>query len=219
MFYNIFSYITHLIHDETLFNFKYHVRNEGLIFFIHLHSAPCDFIFALPSSRSLSLLFSFSLSVSICLFVYLSICTNLHIYIYIHICISTLVSVSKRSFITRTKQKQIRPVSDVYNVRQTSEKKHSLSIDRILRSTDDSRKFFSPVLCKKKNGGCLAYAFPGSRDFIINWKLEMWRYRKYSNSIIRWIIGPSGSKLFFPRIHRSCASTMLSKHVLNNVDR
>lgn len=150
MFYNIFSYITHLIHDETLFNFKYHVRNEGLIFFIHLHSAPCDFIFALPSSRSLSLLFSFSLSVSICLFVYLSICTNLHIYIYIHICISTLVSVSKRSFITRTKQKQIRPVSDVYNVRQTSEKK-TFFIDRSNPPLDGrfSKILFSSPLQKK----------------------------------------------------------------------
>lgn len=128
--------------------------------------------------RSSFLSFSLSSLLFLALCLYLSLCLSVYlyqstyIYIYIHTCISTLVSVSKRSFITRTKQKQIRPVSDVYNVRQTSEKKHSLSIDRILRSTDDSRKFFSPVLCKKKNGGCLAYAFPGSRDFIINrnWK-------------------------------------------------
>lgn len=142
MFYNIFSYITHLIHDETLFNFKYHVRNEGLIFFIHLHSAPCDFISSFLSFSLSSLLF-----LALCL--YLSLC--LSVYLYQSIYISTLVSVSKCSFITRTKQKQIRPVSDVYNVRQTSEKK-IFFIDRSNPPLDGrfSKILFSSPLQKKK---------------------------------------------------------------------
>lgn len=93
----IFLYITHLIH-ETLFNFKYH-RTKRRINFLHSSSFRSLRFYFRSSFLSLSLSLSSLLFLALCL--YLSLCLSVCLYQSI----STLVSVSKRSFITRTKTK------------------------------------------------------------------------------------------------------------------
>ena len=137
----IFLYITHLIHDETLFNFKYH-RTKRRINFLHSSSFRSLRFYFRSSflSLSLSLLFSFSLSVSICLFVYLSVCTNLYRLLFLSL---------SAVLLHEQKQRQIRP--DLYNIfRQTSEKRKRKnvpyrSISKILFSNPSLKKKMSDV--------------------------------------------------------------------------
>lgn len=159
-----------------------HSRRNFIQFQISRTKRRINFLHS-SSFRSLRFYFrssflSFSLSsllfLALCLYLSLSIClfVPIYIYIYIYTYVYRLLFLSLSAVLLHEQNKSKFVPYLTCTMFAKHPKKNILyrSIESSARRTILENSFLQSFA--KKNGGCLAYAFPGSRDFIINrnWK-------------------------------------------------